>query len=103
MASYAERAGRHLGSADLLQLETDELRVDGLIRAAQAVGEAAWLVSPPTRTLLPEIAWEHAAKMRHILVHHYREVSLEIVVGTIRLDFPPPISTIRAFLAENPE
>ena len=59
-----------------------------LERAFAIIGEAAKKVSPELRDRYPKLPWRDMAGMRDFLVHGYWMVQLEIIVDTIRIDFP---------------
>ena len=46
------------------------------------------MLTPAFKQAHPEIAWEPCVKMRHILVHGYASVELEIVWDTAVNDIP---------------
>lgn len=75
------------------ELSHEELKQDvrtqwALERAFAIIGEAAKKVNPELRERYPELPWRDIAGMRDFLVHGYWMVQLEIIVDTIRIDFP---------------
>lgn len=70
------------------------------MRLAQVVGEAASRVDNVFRQSHPEIPWREAAALRHRLVHDYIEINFEVLVETIRHDFPPLVAAAEKILDE---
>ncbi len=66
--------------------EADELLQVWVVRHLQIIGEAASRVSPETQNRFPEIPWGKMIGMRHILVHGYFEIDLEIVWSVLEND-----------------
>ena len=98
MLEHAKLAMSFVGSADPEQLEADKQAFLAARKAIEIVGEAANQVSNGTRAMLPEIAWSDAIAMRHKLIHGYRSIRAEVVVGTVRSDFPPLIAALNSAL-----
>ncbi len=59
-----------------------------VVRNLQIIGEAASRISEETQMLYPQIPWKKVIGMRHILVHGYFEIDLEIVWSVIQNDLP---------------
>ena len=69
-------------------LETDEMLRLALTKLVEIVGEAAKQLSDAGRARFQEIAWDHAARMRDRLVHHYFDVDLDVLWATVTQDLP---------------
>jgi len=69
-------------------LDSDRLLVLGLMKAVEIIGEAAYQISPSTRSQLPGIPWEDIIGMRHRLVHAYFDIDLDILWHTVQDDLP---------------
>lgn len=69
--------------------EVDELFQVWVVRHMQIIGEAASRVSPETQRRISEIPWGKLIGMRHVLVHGYFEIDLEIVWSVIDNDLQP--------------
>lgn len=98
MLAYAEEAVDILGALDGDALRTDRIRLLAVTRAVEVVGEAATQLSQEVRAALP-LDLSPAIAMRHPLIHGYDSVSADIVVRTVRNDFPDFITSLRAVLA----
>ena len=100
MAEYAAKAMRILEDRTAAQLAEDEIRLLAVTHAVQIVGEAARKVPEDVRARAPSIAWRLSVAMRNIVVHDYGDVDLEILVETVRNDFPPLIADLERLLGE---
>ncbi len=80
----------------------DEKTVDAVVRNFQVLGEAARQVPPEIQSKYPEIPWAIMQGMRHILVHDYFKVKVDIVWRTVQTDLPTLIAPLQQVLHENP-
>ena len=80
----------------------DRMRFAALCHAIQTIGEAANQVSLDGRAALRSVPWQKIIAMRNRLVHGYRSVAANLVVGTARDDLPPLIVALRTTLEEPP-
>lgn len=76
--------------------------VDAVIRNFQVLGEAVRHVPDEVQARYPEVPWSLIQGMRHILIHDYFAVKLDIVWRTIQQSLPPLVEPLRKILAENP-
>ena len=77
----------------------DELIQTWMVRNIQVIGEAARALSQGLRDNHPDIPWSSVIGMRHVLVHDYFEVDLDIVWRVIERDVPALKRSIRNILA----
>ena len=68
--------------------ENDEMFQVWVVRHLQIVGEAASRISANTQMRFPEVPWGKMIGMRHVLVHGYFDIDLEIVWSVIEKDLP---------------
>jgi uncharacterized protein with HEPN domain len=68
--------------------ENDELFQVWVVRHLQIIGEAASRISAETQIRFPEVPWGKMIGMRHVLVHGYFDIDLEIVWSVIENDLP---------------
>jgi uncharacterized protein with HEPN domain len=78
------------------------MAVDAVIRNFQVIGEAARHVPDEERARYPEIPWSLMQGMRHILVHDYYAVKLDILWRTIQESLPPLLEPLQKILKDNP-
>jgi uncharacterized protein with HEPN domain len=67
---------------------SDELIQSWMARQIQIDGEAARSVSQELRERTPDIPWSKIIGIRHVLVHQYFEIDLDIVWQVIKVDLP---------------
>jgi uncharacterized protein with HEPN domain len=101
MMSYAEDAIELLGDADATALEGDKMRRYAVTYAMEIVGEAASQVTQSSRDALRQLPWRGAISTRNRLVHAYRGLDLEVMVSTVREDFPPLIAELERVLGDS--
>ena len=75
--------------------------VDAVIRNFQVIGEAVRHVPDDVQARYSEVPWSLMQGMRHILVHDYYAVKLDIVWRTIQQSLPPLLEPLRNILKEN--
>jgi uncharacterized protein with HEPN domain len=66
----------------------DELFQSWVVRNLQIAGEAANRISIETRNKYSFVPWEKIIGMRHILVHGYFEIDLDVVWSVLEYDLP---------------
>lgn len=80
----------------------ESMAVDAVIRNFQVIGEAARHVPEEVQRRYPGVPWSLMQGMRHILVHDYYAVKLDIVWRSIHESLPPLVEPLRNMLKENP-
>ena len=101
MVGYAGKAIRILEDRSAEALSQDEIRSLAVTHAVQIVGEAARKVPDDVRERVPSVAWRASVAMRNIIVHDYGDVDYEILVQTVRYDFPALVSDLKRLLGED--
>lgn len=101
MIEYAGKAVRMLDGRTAQALRDDEMRFLAIVHAVQIVGEAARKAPDEIRAKVPSVAWRSAIAMRNILVHDYGDVDVDVLVDTVRNDFPPLIADLERLLGED--
>jgi uncharacterized protein with HEPN domain len=81
---------------------SNDMAVDAVIRNFQVIGEAARHVPDDIQARYPEVPWSLMQGMRHILVHDYFTVKLDIVWRTVQQSLPPLVEPLRRIMQENP-
>ena len=59
-----------------------------VIHHLQIIGEAASRISPDLQVRHPEIPWGQIIGTRHVLVHGYFEIDLDIVWTAVQVNLP---------------
>lgn len=66
----------------------DELKVDGVVRNLEIIGEAVKKIPADLRMKYPDVEWNKIAGVRDILIHSYFTVDLEILWEIIEEKLP---------------
>lgn len=69
----------------------------------QIIGEAAYKLTNEFKQSHPETPWRLIEKMRHILVHDYYQVNMQIMWMVITDDIPSLKADIERYLQESPK
>jgi len=80
-----ERYTENLGYEEF---KNDELKVDGVVRNLEIIGEAVKKIPAEIRMKYPDVEWNKIAGIRDILIHAYFTVDLEILWGIIEEKLP---------------
>lgn len=88
---------RH-ASRDIEAFADDEMQQVWVIHHLQIIGEAAYGLSQHFKADHPHVPWDQIIGMRHVLVHGYFEIDLDIVWAAIEKDLPPLKNAIEAIL-----
>lgn len=83
------------------QLQKDFLHIHATAYNIQIVGEAVYNLSNEFKEQHPDTPWRQIEKMRHILVHDYFAVDVEIMWLVITDDLPVLKRQIQSYLQEN--
>ena len=102
MLDSAGYAMQLAGSNEVTAIAADRIKFAALCYFIQTVGEAANGVSARMQSDLSDIPWQKIIGMRHRLVHRYRTVAVDLVIGTLRDDLPQLILSLRRALEDKP-
>jgi len=94
-----ERIDRYTAGGEE-SFQRDELVQNWMLRHLQVIGEAARALSVTFRDQHAEIAWSDIIGMRHVLVHDYFGIDLDIVWRVISTQLPELKRKIEALLNE---
>lgn len=94
-----EKIEGHL-SPNIDAFADDEMQQVWMIHHLQIIGEAAYGLSQDFKTNHTEIPWAQIIGMRHVLVHGYFDIDLDIVWAVIEKDLPPLQAAIAAALRQ---
>ena len=82
------------------QLLADSLRTHATIYNIQVIGEAVYKLSTEFKEKHTETNWRQIEKMRHILVHDYYQINLDILWTIITDDLQPLKEQVLSCISE---
>ena len=80
--------------------EKEELIQTWVLHHLQIIGEACRALDTEFKEQRGEIPWSQIIGMRHILVHHYFDIDVEIVWSVVERDLPDFKRKIEGIMAE---
>lgn len=80
--------------------EADELIQNWIVHHLQIIGEAARGVTADVRDRAPDVRWNDIVGMRHVLVHDYFAVDVNVVWRVVERDLPDLTPKIRRLLSD---
>lgn len=83
-----DRISTYIEGIDFEAFSGDRKTVDAVIHNIQIIGEAAIALPDSVASRYPAVPWANIRAMRHILVHGYFAVDLEIVWSTAKHRLP---------------
>ncbi len=89
---------RYTAGMSLETFSESDITVDAVIRNFQIIGEATRHIPDDIQTDHTEIPWSFMQGMRHILVHDYDGIRLDIVWDTIQDNLPELIDPLKRML-----
>lgn len=86
-------------------MTVEQLANNSLVKHAtayniQILGEAVYKLTDEFKNSHPETPWKLIEKMRHILVHDYYQVNMQIMWDVITMDIPKLKPQIEKYLTE---
>ena len=84
---------------DRTAFDTDEMLQVWVIHHLQIIGEASYGLSQEFRAGHPEIPWNQIVGMRHILVHGYFEIDIDIVWAAVENNLTPLRDSVETILS----
>ncbi|HEY3397218.1 MAG TPA: HepT-like ribonuclease domain-containing protein [Armatimonadota bacterium] len=74
-----------------------------IVHHLQVIGEAAGALSAELREQYPQVPWQKIIRMRHVLVHHYFGVDVDLVWLVVEHDLPDLAAIVDAMLQALPD
>src|SRR4051812_8477815 len=96
-----DRVQRHL-PPDRQLFDSQELIQTWIVHHLQIIGEASRALSDEFRTKNPQVPWKNIIGMRHILVHNYLTVDLDVVWTAATVHLAPLKAQVENLLSQFP-
>lgn len=93
IASYVEGVTRD-------EFETDQMRLDAVIRNLQIIGEAIKKIPDSIQSRYPNIPWQEIAGLRNRVTHVYFDVDINIIWDVVFSELPVLKTQIRRIIDE---
>ena len=94
-AQFAQEFAQERERADL---DNDRLFQLALVKAVELIGESASQITDELKSEYSEIPWQDIIDMRHILVHNYWRIELNVVWDAVKNDIPPLINQLHQLI-----
>ena len=79
---------RYLQGYDLQKFESDDVKIDAVVRNIEIIGEATTCLDRGLKAKYPHVDWRFATAIRNRLIHGYFDVDAEIIWNTTQNDLP---------------
>ncbi len=93
-----KKVRQYTAGYSMQQLVNDRKTVEAVIWNLLVIGEAAKNIQPEVRSQYPPVPWALMAGLRHIVVHRYFGIKLDLIWKVICNDLPSLEEHIRALL-----
>jgi uncharacterized protein with HEPN domain len=95
-----DKIARYTDGMSFDEFRVDDRTIDAVIRNFLVIGEASGHVPDSVREHFPAVPWKLMEGMRHVLVHDYDTVRLDIVWKTLTDDLPPLVEPLQVLVRE---
>ncbi|RKU13816.1 DUF86 domain-containing protein [Candidatus Poribacteria bacterium] len=96
----SERIASYVKDVTHSKFETDQMRIDAVIRNLQIIGEAVKKLPDSIRDRYPNIAWQEIAGLRNRVTHVYFNVDINIIWDVVKFELPLLQTQIQQILEE---
>lgn len=96
----SERIASYVKGVTHSEFETDQMRIDAVIRNLQIIGEAVKKLPDSIRDEYPNIAWQEIAGLRNRVTHVYFNVDINIIWDVVQSELPLLLTQIQQILKE---
>ena len=96
----ADRIASYVEGVTRSEFETDQMRIDAVIRNLQIIGEAVKNIPDSIREKDPSILWQEIAGLRNRVTHAYFDVDVDIIWDVVQSELPILKTQIQRIIAE---
>ena len=101
MLDVAEHSQQFIKDRARDDLHNDRSLQFMLAKAVELIGESANQISNELRVRNSQIPWRKIIGMRHVLVHNYWQVEMDVLWDTVIVDIPLLIDELRRILNDD--
>jgi len=85
-----------------VDLESNRLLGFGLVKLIEIIGEAAAKITREFQEAHPEVPWWSIVGMRHVLVHDYDRIDLDMAWEVLATDLPALVDALEPLVTPGP-
>lgn len=101
MRDAARAAAAFAAGLSRAEFEADDKTLTAVVKKLEIVGEAAFKLHEQTRLGIPELPWDEIIGMRHVLVHAYYDIDVELVWKTVQEDLPALLGVLARYAPDD--
>ena len=98
-----DRIDSYLEGVTREAFETEQMRLDAVIRNLQIIGEAINRIPHSIREEYPQVPWQEIVAFRNRVTHVYFNLDIDIVWNVVRRELPTLKTQIQAILKSTPD
>jgi len=83
-----QKIEKYVKNVSFSKFKSDDLKIDGVVRNLEIIGEAAKNIPSEVRGKHKEIEWKKISGLRDILIHEYFGVDLDVLWDIIQNKLP---------------
>ena len=95
-----DRIASYVEGVDLGAFETDQMRLDAVIRNLQIIGEAVKKIPDSIEKKYPNIPWREIGGLRNRVTHVYFDVDTSIIWDVVHSELPILRNQIQEIIEE---
>ncbi len=100
IVTAADRIASYVEGVTRGQFETDQMRLDAVIRNLQIIGEAIKKIPNSIQKKYPNIPWQEIAGLRNRITHVYFDVDINIIRDVVYSELPVLKTQIQEIIDE---
>ena len=98
-----DRIASYIEGVTCSEFETDQMRIDAVIRNLQIIGEAVKRIPDSIREGYPSVPWHNIAGLRNRVTHVYFNVDIDIIWDVVQFELPMLKTRIQQLIEERSE